>query len=118
MPSFTKVAATAAFAAGALAAPSNLERRGAFTVEQVPNPNYLMPMPGAIAALKVHQKFNKAGVPASVAAAAAAAAGSVTATPQQYDSEYLSPVKVGSQTFQLDFDTGTSALASRHLSSR
>jgi aspergillopepsin I len=39
-----------------------------------------------------------------------AATGSVTATPASDDSEYLCPVTIGSQTFQLDFDTGSSDL--------
>lgn len=36
--------------------------------------------------------------------------GTVSATPQQYDSEYLEPIKIAGKTFQLDFDTGSSDL--------
>lgn len=36
--------------------------------------------------------------------------GSVTATPEENDSEYLSPVKIGGQTLNLDFDTGSADL--------
>ncbi|MBE7182625.1 MAG: hypothetical protein INR71_15705, partial [Terriglobus roseus] len=41
---------------------------------------------------------------------AALAHGSVVTTPQQFDREYLTPVKVGAQTLMLDFDTGSSDL--------
>jgi len=47
-------------------------------------------------------------VPADVAAAAAQ--GSVAATPEQYDSEYLCPVGIGGQTLNLDFDIGSADL--------
>lgn len=36
--------------------------------------------------------------------------GSVGANPTQYDSQYLSPVSVGGQTLNLDFDTGSADL--------
>lgn len=36
--------------------------------------------------------------------------GSVTATPEENDVEFLSPVKIGGQTVNLDFDTGSSDL--------
>jgi len=49
-----------------------------------------------------------AAVPADVAAAAAQ--GSVAATPEQYDSEYLCPVGIGGQTLNLDFDIGSADL--------
>jgi len=106
-----QIVAAAALVAVSQAAPANLETRGAFTVEQVKNPNFTVPAPGAIQVARAHAKYNPNGVPADIAAAAAAAAGSVSATPgDQYDSEYVSPVKIGSQTFQLDFDTGSSDL--------
>lgn len=64
--------------------------------------------------IQVQKTLNKFGVtvPESINAAAAAAAqqGSVSATPEQYDSEYLCPVTVGSTTLNLDFDTGSADL--------
>ncbi|KAI1849885.1 hypothetical protein JX265_013532 [Neoarthrinium moseri] len=42
--------------------------------------------------------------------AAAAGTGLVTATPETNDVEYLSPVKIGGQTLNLDFDSGSSDL--------
>ena len=111
MPSSKQIAVAAALLAVGNAMPAQLETRGAFTVEQVANANFTGPVPGALQVARMHSKYNKNGVPAHIAAAAAAAAGSVSATPaDNYDSEYLSPVKIGSQTFQLDFDTGSSDL--------
>ncbi|KAH6661029.1 aspartic peptidase domain-containing protein [Truncatella angustata] len=43
-------------------------------------------------------------------AAAAAGTGLVTATPETNDVEYLSPVNIGGQTLNLDFDSGSSDL--------
>jgi len=113
MPSTKQLAAAAAIMAVGSAMPAQLDSRGAaaFSVEQVANPAYKGPEPGAIQVARMHAKYNKNGVPANIAAAASAAAGSVSATPgDSYDSEYISPVKIGSQTFQLDFDTGSSDL--------
>ena len=41
---------------------------------------------------------------------AAAVQGQVTTTPEQFDSEYLTPVTVGGVTLNLDIDTGSSDL--------
>ena len=75
-----------------------------FTVAQSVAKPY---MAGPVALQKTYLKYNTA-VPESVAAAAAD--GSVTATPEQYDAEYLCPVTIGGQTLNLDFDTGSSDL--------
>jgi aspergillopepsin I len=57
---------------------------------------------------KVLRKYG-AAVPDHVRAAAAAT-GTVTTTPTEYDSEYLTPIDVGGTTMNLDIDTGSSDL--------
>lgn len=64
---------------------------------------------GPKAYASVFAKYGKE-VPADVAAAAAANDGVVVTTPTIYDSEYLTPVTIGGQTVNLDFDTGSSDL--------
>ncbi|GAB0142972.1 hypothetical protein EsHS_00003505 [Epichloe bromicola] len=71
---------------------------------------------GPVALAKAYQKFNKP-VPADVANAIhrqqhKRTTGSATTTSKQYDSEYLTPVQVGTpvQTLHLNFDTGSSDL--------
>ncbi|KAA6412873.1 MAG: aspergillopepsin I [Lasallia pustulata] len=85
-----------------------IEKRGStFTIhESVPKSQYKS---GPQALANVYSKYGVA-VPEAVAQAAANNDGTVTATPQQYDSEYLCPVTVGGQTLNLDFDTGSSDL--------
>lgn len=92
----------------ALASASPLEKRkSAFTVHQtVPKP-FIKSGPAAVAA--VYAKYG-ATPPQDVVDAAAANDGTVTTTPEQYDSEYLTPVSIGGQTLNLDFDTGSSDL--------
>ncbi|KAI4233791.1 MAG: hypothetical protein LQ352_008218 [Teloschistes flavicans] len=60
----------------------------------------------------VAQTFLKYGKepPANVRAAAAGNDGTVTTSPTQYDSQYLTPVNIGGQQLTLDFDTGSSDL--------
>lgn len=62
---------------------------------------------GPVVLNKAYSKFNKEA-PEEVKKAAAG--GSVTATPEQYDAEYLCPVTIGGQTLNLDFDTGSADL--------
>ena len=68
---------------------------------------------GPVALAGVYDKYS-VPVPQVVAKAAKKAAasndGTVVAAPQQYDSQYLSPVDVGGTTLQLDFDTGSADL--------
>ena len=99
----------AALAFVLLASASPLEPRGksTFTVhEGVVKANKLSG-PAAVAA--VYGKYNRTPPP-DVKAAAANNDGTVTATPEQYDSEYLCPVNIGGQVLNLDFDTGSADL--------
>ena len=90
-----------------LASGSPVEKRGAFSVHQtVPKP-FIKSGPAAVAA--VYGKYGKKA-PQDVIDAAASNDGTVTTTPTQYDSEYLTPVSIGGETLQLDFDTGSSDL--------
>lgn len=82
-----------------------------FSIAQVAYKSYTKSGPKALA--KVYNKFTRT-LPAHVAeaasAATAAASGEVTATPEEYDVEYLAPVTIGGQTLNLDFDTGSADL--------
>ncbi|KAL8709381.1 MAG: hypothetical protein Q9220_005875 [cf. Caloplaca sp. 1 TL-2023] len=83
------------------------ERSGNFIVHQTtPKP---FKKSGPAAMLATYGKYN-AAAPEDVVKAAAANDGTVTTTPTQYDSEYLTPVTIGGQTLNLDFDTGSSDL--------
>ncbi|KAH8645751.1 aspartic peptidase domain-containing protein [Xylariales sp. PMI_506] len=90
------------------------------TVHQVRANSYVKHGPTAMA--KALTKFGKA-VPTELAATVQAfresrlkmlkrTNGSAVNTPEQYDSEYLTPVEIGTpaQTLNLDFDTGSSDL--------
>lgn len=77
-----------------------------FSVHQtVPKP--VLSGPALVA--KTFYKFGKEP-PANVKEAAANNDGSVVTTPTQYDSQYLTPVTIGGQQLNLDFDTGSSDL--------
>lgn len=106
------IAASVALAALSSAAPTE-QLKVPFTVTQVATGNKKF-LAGPVAMMHAYNKYNKP-VPANVRAAAAAAlqSGSVTATPQSYDSEYLCPVAVGSngKVLNLDFDTGSSGMS-------
>ena len=107
MPSFSKLLAASTLAALAVAkpVPQAVPTKKGFTINQSVAKPFA---PGPVQVQKAYQKFNVA-VPADVAAAAADD-GSVTTTPEQYDAEYLSPVNIGGQTLNLDFDTGSADL--------
>lgn len=78
-----------------------------FIVEQTVAKPFILSGPAQMA--KVYAKYGKAA-PKDVVAAAAANGGPVSTSPSQYDSEYLTPVSIGGQTLNLDFDTGSSDL--------
>ena len=107
MPSIYQLTVAAAMLGLSVAAPTKNSKRMGFRVTQVPNPNYLKSGPASL--MKTMTKW---GAPAEniQALAAAISTGSVTATPQPQDTEYLCPVTVGDQQFTLDFDTGSSDL--------
>lgn len=111
MHSFITSAALVASASLSYAAPAQLIGRSTFQIEQVAAGQVYKS--GPIAMMKTYQKYAKVGAVAPsavVAAAAAAQSGEVAATPEQYDESYLCPVTVGSQTLNLDFDTGSADL--------
>ena len=110
MLSFTILLAASALTGTAIAKPipapvpqAVTPRKGFTLAESIPKPYQA----GPVALQKTYLKYNSA-VPDAVKAAAAD--GSVTATPEQYDAEYLCPVTIGGQTLNLDFDTGSSDL--------
>lgn len=92
--------------------PTHSPRR-AFSVNQITRP------------LEKTKKINLPGIYANALAKygceipanirAAASQGSAVATPEQYDIAYLTPVKVGKSTLNLDIDTGSADLYVFHL---
>jgi aspergillopepsin I len=100
-------------ATSVIAAPANdwREKRGAsFSIDQVSNPNYKKS--GAAALRKAYNKFGvkPSNFPTKVGTHSFVTNGTVTATPLDYDSEYLCPVDIDGQTLMLDFDSGSSDL--------
>lgn len=94
---------------------SPVEKRGlAFRVDETVAKSFILSGPASVA--KVYGKYSKKA-PTDVTAAAANNDGTVTASPEQYDSEYLCPVSVGGQILNLDFDTGSSDLSVASLAS-
>lgn len=104
------IAAASALLTVASASPIVDKRQKAnkdFVIHQsVAKPN-IQSGPAALAS--AYRKYGKP-VPQRVAAAAAGNDGTVTTSPTQYDSEYLTPVTIGGQQLTLDFDTGSSDL--------
>jgi hypothetical protein len=109
MHSFATIAAIAGLSGLASALPSGAvpttNSTGAFNVAQVHVGT--TKKVGAQAIQKAYNKYSK-NLPVHVAAAATS--GTVPATPEQYDAEYLCPVTIGSNTLNLDFDTGSADL--------
>ena len=96
-----------AFALLAITSPVEKRAKQTFTFHQGVVKEHKLSGPAAVAA--VYKKYNKTA-PADVKAAAAKNDGTVTASPEVYDSEYLCPVDVGGQVLNLDFDTGSADL--------
>ena len=102
-----KIGAASALFTLATTSPVDVRATQGFTVHQsVPKP-FIRSGPAAV--LHAYGKYNGTA-PEDVIKAAAANDGTVTTTPEQYDSEYLTPVSIGGQTLNLDFDTGSSDL--------
>lgn len=105
MPVFASLLVASALTSLAFATP--VPQAGAkkgFTVTQS------VPKPFQAGPVVMKNTYIKYGVPVPGDIDAAAADGTVTATPEQYDSEYLCPVTIGGQTLNLDFDTGSADL--------
>ena len=104
MPSLLHLGLAAMLFATASAAPV----RSGFTVHQVAkNKGFIRSGPRVNA--ETYLKYGKS-MPKDVAHAFATQQGTVSANPEEYDSEYLSPVTIGGQTLNLDFDTGSADL--------
>ena len=118
MPSFTALTAALALSGTVIANPVALNKRG-FSVGQVERKVYIKNGPEQV--IKTLRKFGKA-IPERLQKAAdlgpseddvsiEAVNATVPAVPgDQYDSLYLSPVTLGSNTVHLDFDTGSADL--------
>ena len=117
----------ALLAALALAAPSQVRRRGlakrSFKVPRQLNKAHPTGPNGAAAMRKVFRKYNfvvkedfagysraAAGMNATATAAGGNKTGTVAANPEQNAALFLSPVDVGGQMLNLDFDSGSSDL--------
>jgi aspergillopepsin I len=85
-----------------------VQPRKGFTVNQVAKPltdKKSVNLPGLLA-----NALTKYGGTVPDHVKAAAVSGSAVTTPEQYDTEYLTPVNVGGSTLNLDFDTGSADL--------
>ncbi len=101
------ITASAIFTRGAATPIEPRPRTKDFIIHQsIPKP---FKKSGPAAVLSTYGKYNGTA-PEDVVKAAAANDGMVTSTPKQYDLEYLTPVTVGGQVLNLDFDTGSSDL--------
>ena len=64
---------------------------------------------GPNALFSLYQKYNH-NPPAELRVAATSNDGTVLATPEAYDNEYLSPISIGGQALNVAFDTGSADL--------
>ncbi|KAI9893297.1 MAG: Type I transmembrane sorting receptor [Vezdaea aestivalis] len=83
-----------------------LERRDIFTIIQTAIP---VLRNGPASFVKALGKYGT-HIPPDLRSAVAGGSGTVTATPEANDVEYLCPVSIGGQILNLDFDTGSSDL--------
>ena len=79
----------------------------AFTIPQSDPKPFIIPGPAALAG--IYGKYNKV-IPPEVQAAAEYNDGTINADPEEFDSQYLCPVNIGGETFNLGFDSGSSDL--------
>ena len=85
-----------------------VQGRGAvFSISQKSPKPFLKSGPRVL--VNLYRKYN-AEAPTEVRDAALANDRSVSALPEDFDAEYLCPVKIGGQTLNLNFDTGSSDL--------
>jgi hypothetical protein len=103
MPSLVSTLSALAVVSFALANPFRRANQTFIVYEDVPKPF----IPGPVLLLKAYQKYG-ATPPRDLLDAVTE--GSVTATPEAYDAEYLSPVIIGGQTLNLKLDTGSADL--------
>lgn len=110
MQTFVSLLAAGMLASQTLAnpLPRSASSAGKFEVKQS------VPVKGKTGVQKLAAVYAKYGKTAPenvrVAAANGGGTGSVTATPESGDTEYLCSVDVGGQTLNLDFDTGSADL--------
>ncbi|MCJ1224999.1 Type I transmembrane sorting receptor [Toensbergia leucococca] len=100
----------AASALLSIASATPIEKRGVtFTINESVPKSKIRSGPNALA--HAYAKFGGTVSP-ELATAAGTDDGTVTASPEEYDEEYLCPVNIGTpaQTLNLDFDTGSSDL--------
>ncbi|KAK0663276.1 Endothiapepsin [Lasiodiplodia hormozganensis] len=125
MPSLSQVAIAALLATASTASaipprigvPAEPKTEGTASLLQVRNTKHVKSGPRALA--KAYVKYGipispelEAAVSNATSSAVKRATGSATTTPTEYDSEYLTPVSIGTpaQVLNLDFDTGSSDL--------